>query len=203
MDAALDALSRGRIVAAATESLFALLVDTSRPDAVDRLLALKPRGAEKGMPVLLPERAAWGPLVSELPPLAERLADAFWPGCLTIALPAAREVDARLTLEHRIGVRLPGPSPAAELARRFGRPLTATSANPPGSAPATTAAAVRAAFGQRAAEGLCILVQDAPGGAPSTVVVVGRSQLRVARVGRIPCDDVIQVAGLDPARCKG
>ena len=99
MREALQALGRGRVVSAATESFFGLLADAARPDAIDRLLALKPRGADKGMPLLLPSRAAWVSLVSGLPPLAQCLADALWPGPLSIALPAASDVDERLTLD--------------------------------------------------------------------------------------------------------
>ena len=79
MREALQALGRGRVVSAAAESFYGLLADAARPDAIDRLLALKPRGADKGMPLLLPSRAAWVSLVSGLPPLAQRLADALWP----------------------------------------------------------------------------------------------------------------------------
>ena len=186
LEQALSALGRGEVVAAPSESVFGLLVDATRPDAIDRLLRLKPRGNEKGMPVLLPQRAAWSGLVLDIPERAERLADRFWPGPLTIALPAAGPVDRRLLFEGTLGVRLAGASAAAELAARFGRPLTATSANPPGAPPASVAESVRAEFTEAVIRGeLFVLDAPAPGGAPSTVVVVEPTGVRVVREGAI------------------
>ena len=116
---------------------------------------------------------AWDALVDAIPSRRAALADAFWPGGLSIALRAAPSLDARLLLDERVAVRLPGASPAAELVRAFGRPLTATSANLPGEPPATTAEAVERSFPRAVANGTLTVWRDAsPGGAPSTVVVV-------------------------------
>jgi len=185
---AVDVLAAGGVVAAATESLFGLLADATAASAIDHLEWVKPR-ADKGMPVLLPDRRAWDSLVLEIPDAARRLADAFWPGPLTIALEARSEVDRRLVLDGTIGVRWPADSPAAELARRLGRPLTATSANPSGAPPATTAEQVRRAFADAIAAGKLFVVDEpAPGGPPSTVVVVRSERVEVVREGAIPVD---------------
>lgn len=198
MNAALEQLASGGVVAAPTETLYGLLADATRADAVTHLLELKPRGREQGIPLILPSRAAWRALVAELPPLAEQLADAFWPGPLTIALRAAASVDARVTLDGYVAVRLPGASPAGALARELGRPLTATSANPPGAPPAQDAGAVRAAFADAVADGRLVVVgagagesvsEGEAGGmrqqSPSTVVRVNGSDLVVVRPGAI------------------
>ena len=203
MDRALAALRAGAVVAAATESFFGLLADATRADAIDQLFSLKPRDMGRGVPILLPGLAAWEELVASVPPLARRLADAFWPGALTLALPAATHVDARLTVEGAIAVRLAGPSPAAQLARVFGRPLTATSANLPGGPPATSALEVAAAFAGLATDRLLIMDGSSPGGAPSTVVVVGTRGYRIVREGRISARRVGEAAGLDPEQGKG
>jgi L-threonylcarbamoyladenylate synthase len=200
MREAVAALERGSVVAAATESYFGLLADATRADAIERLLALKSRGGEKGMPLILPARSVWSDLVLRIPSLAARLADACWPGPLTIVLTAHPGVDPRLTLAGRIGVRLPGPCAAADLARALGRPVTATSANLPGSPPARTAVAVQAAF---PAELVHVMAGEAPGGAPSTVVVVEGEAYWVARWGRIDAKRLAAAAGLDPSQGKG
>ena len=202
MREALDALRCGQVVAAATESSFGLLADVSLADALDRLHALKPRGFDKGMPVVLPAWTAWNELVRVVPPVAHALAEAFWPGPLTIALTAAPGIDPRLTLDGRIGVRLPGACAAADLVRAYGRPLTATSANPPGLAPATLARQVSDAFGSAVGQKLVVLDGAAPGGAPSTVVVVEEESWSVVRAGRIPAADLAKTAALDPAQRK-
>jgi L-threonylcarbamoyladenylate synthase len=194
--AALAQLAAGRVVAAATESFFGLLADIGQPSAVEALFALKPRGADKGVPVILPERAAWPALVAgALPPLAQAFADAFWPGGLSIALPAAQGVAARVALGGSLAVRLPGASPAAELARRYGRPLSATSANLPGAPPAVHSGAVAAAFAHAVAQGgLLVLAGASPGGAPSTVVSVSERDYAVARVGAVAIADLDAIA---------
>jgi L-threonylcarbamoyladenylate synthase len=202
MREALDALRRGEVVAAATESFFGLLADIARADALDRLLALKPRGLEKGMPVVLPARTAWNGLVRVVPPVATALADAFWPGPLTIALEAAPGVDTRLMLDGRVAVRLPGECIAADLARAYGRPLTATSANPPGLPPATRPEHVSDAFRAAVGRTLNVLEGTAPGGEPSTVVVVEEQSWSVVRAGRIAAAEIAAVAELDPGQRK-
>ncbi len=182
---AVEHLGRGGIVAAATETYFGLLADAASASAVDALLRLKPRGTEKGIPLILPSREIWRELVVALPAVARRLGDAFWPGPLTVALPAGSRVDPRVLLDGRVAVRLPGPCVAAELAARFGRPLTATSANLPGMPPAVTDAEVERAFPDASPDQLQILPGNAPGEQPSTVVVVDGGHLRVVRVGAI------------------
>ncbi|MEB2324653.1 MAG: L-threonylcarbamoyladenylate synthase [Sorangiineae bacterium] len=189
-------LAGGGVVAAPTETFFGLLADVTRPAAVSRLLALKPRAPSKGMPVLLPSYGAWSGLAEALPPLACELAAAFWPGPLTIALPARAGVDERLVLDRTLAVRLPGASVAAALARALGRPLSATSANLPGEAPARDAAQVRASFSHAMGEHRLLVVDGlAPGGAPSTVVTVEGARARVARVGAISLEALRAVAG--------
>jgi L-threonylcarbamoyladenylate synthase len=196
IEALLVQLAAGKVVAAATESYFGFLADIGNPVAVEALFALKPRGADKGVPTILPSRSAWPMLVAgPIPSLAQAFADALWPGGLSIALPAAANVPARVALDGSLAVRLPGPSPAAELARRFGRPLSATSANLPGAPPATHSAAVEAAFAGAVARGeLFVLPGVSPGGAPSTVVRVSEDEYAVARVGAVPTSALEKIA---------
>jgi L-threonylcarbamoyladenylate synthase len=196
LEAALAQLAAGRVVAAATESYFGLLADIENPIAVEALFALKPRGADKGVPTILPSRSAWSALVAgTIPSLAQAFADAHWPGGLSIALPAASRVAARVALDGSLAVRLPGACPAAELARRFGRALSATSANLPGAPPATRSTAVEAAFAGAVAQGvLLVLSGESPGGAPSTVVRVSEADYAVARVGAVPSSALEEIA---------
>ncbi|MCC6213855.1 MAG: Sua5/YciO/YrdC/YwlC family protein [Polyangiaceae bacterium] len=200
LEAAVAALRAGRVVAAPTESSFGLLA-TLDPAALPRLFGVKPRGHEKGVPLILPDRAAW--LEVALPPLpdARRLADRLWPGRLSIATPARPDLDPRVTLDATVAVRLPGPSLAAELARAVGRPLTATSANPPGEPPLLAAAEVRAAFARQLEAGDLVVVGDvAPGGPPSTIVVVVAPAARVVREGAVGADEVRRALLDDPER---
>jgi len=196
IDAALAQLAAGKVVAAATESFFGFLADIGNPLAVEALFALKPRGADKGVPIILPSRSAWSALVAgAIPSLAAAFADAHWPGGLSIALPAAPNVAPRVALDGSLAVRLPGASIAAEIARRFARPLSATSANLPGAPPATRSDAVAAAFEAAIARGeLLVLSGESPGGAPSTVVRVSEGDYAVARVGAVSKDSLEKIA---------
>jgi len=189
-----DALERGLVVAVATESSFGLFADATRALSLDTLLRVKPRGAEKGIPVVLPDAAAWSVLVPEVPAVAQALAGACWPGALSIALPARPETDRRLTLDGSVAVRVAGESPAAVLARAFGKPLTATSANPPGAPPALTDDEVRRALEPAIADGSLLVVPGtSPGGVPSTLLSVEGARVRAVRSGRVPLARVREV----------
>jgi len=187
MDEAVAALREGKVVAAATETFFGLLADIDDPRALDAVFAFKGRGGEKASALLLPNVEAWAELVVAIPPVAARLAEAFWPGPLTIVLPAKAGLDPRLVLDGRVGVRLPAASAAADLVRAYGKPLTATSANRTGEPPIVDASEVERVFAGKVRAGeLVVLPGRAPGGAPSTIVAVEEGALRVVREGAIP-----------------
>jgi L-threonylcarbamoyladenylate synthase len=191
---ALRVLSDGGVAAVATETFFGLLADARRSAAIDRVFLLKGRDAGKGMALLLPSREAWAPLVTDIPPLAARLADTFWPGPLTIALPARPGTDERLQMDGTIAVRWPGPSDASRLTAAFGAPLTATSANMAGKPPAARAADVETAFAHARVEGaLCVVSGHAPGGAPSTLVRVDGGRVHLLRQGQIRESELVGV----------
>jgi L-threonylcarbamoyladenylate synthase len=193
---ALAHLAAGGVVAAPTETFYGLLADATNPRAVDALLALKPRDAGKGIGLLLPNRESWISVVAHVPPLAARLADEFWPGPLTIALPAAANLDSRLTLAGSIGVRHGSSSLACALASAFGRPLTATSANPPGEPPAGLASDVEAAFPREIAQGALVVVPgSSPGGLASTVVTVSGTGAKIVRPGAVPAEALARAVG--------
>ncbi len=191
--AALAALASGRVVAVATETFFGLLADASSADAVARVFDLKGRDAGKASALLVPDAERWRGWVREVPPAAARLASAFWPGPLSIALEAAEGVDQRLVHEGRIAARVPGPSDAASLVHAFGRAVTATSANLAGQPPSVNADEVRRAFA--AADDLLLVEGQAPGGAPSTVVVFDGERWSVARHGAITESDLRRALG--------
>ncbi|HOU91414.1 MAG TPA: Sua5/YciO/YrdC/YwlC family protein [Polyangiaceae bacterium] len=139
--------------------------------------------------------ARGAPLVLEIPPLAARLARAFWPRPLTIALPPAAGVDPRLTRDEMVAVRWPAASPAADLARALGRPLTATSANLPGAPPARTGAEVRASLRTPPDLPFFVVEGAAVDGVPSTVVSIEGRRCRIVRLGAIAEADLPRVLG--------
>ena len=131
---ALDIVERGLVVALPFEYLFGLAANALDARAVDRVAAIKDRhpgnAGNKPISVILPNWGSLGLVTHNLPPLARRLAKSFWPGPLTLVVPAAQGLPRQLVSESGlIGVRLPGPCAAKILAEQSGQILTATSAN--------------------------------------------------------------------------
>jgi L-threonylcarbamoyladenylate synthase len=189
------ALAAGELVVFPTETVYGLGADAGSAAAVERLVEV--RGREPGKPilVLVADLAMAASVVTEFPPAARRLAARFWPGPLTLVLPARPELPTPLTAgTGTIGVRLPGHPDARALVAGLGRPVTAPSANPPGGEAPRTLAAARGSFGARVAayvEGGVL-----PGGA-STVAAVEGDRLRVLRAG--PIDEAALRAALEAA----
>lgn len=179
-------LRSGGVLACATETLQGLLANALDAEAVARVVTVKRRSSDP-IAVLLPDLAALS-LVSDQPlsPAARTLVDAYWPGPLTLVVPARAGLPHALAPHGTVGVRIPGPSPALELVRAFGGPLTATSCNPSGQPSARTEQEARGYF---AAQLAGFVPGDAPGGAPSTVVDVSGPELRVLRRGAVTIAD--------------
>lgn len=197
LNAALAALRAERVVVYPTETVYGLGVDATSRVALAALVDLKGRDADKGLSVLVADLEAARPLLAADPPAAARdLAQALWPGPLTLVLPAARSLSAALVgATGGVGLRCSSDALAAALARGFGRPITATSANPSGRPPATDVAAARQYFGDRVA---CYLDGGARGGgAVSTVVefLEGRAILR--RAGAVEARQLASIVPLD------
>jgi L-threonylcarbamoyladenylate synthase len=124
----------------------------------------------------------------EIPLDARRLADAFWPGPLTLVLPARGEIASELTGPDGVGVRV-SPNPIARaLSAGVGRPITATSANLSGQAPASTLDQARAGLGEKVKVYLEGGKLTAP--APSSVVAINTSGWKMVRVGAISEDQI-------------
>jgi L-threonylcarbamoyladenylate synthase len=181
---ALAALAAGEAIVYPTETFYALGVDALSSQALERLFAIK--GREPGKPVALiaADAAMAFALAREVPAAARVLAEVFWPGPLTLVLPARDGIPAALIGDDGgVGVRVSSHPLARALATAFRGPLTATSANLAGEPPAVEPAAARRALGDK----VKVLVEDGrlAGGAPSTVVAIDRSGIRVLRQGAV------------------
>lgn len=191
---AVRTLDAGGIVAFPTETVYGLCVDASNAAAVARLYAAKGRDPGRACAFLLPHREAAARHVDELPPLAARLAEAFWPGPVTLVVPGRAGED--------IGLRLPAHALARALARAAARPLLQTSANRSGEEPAADAQGVAASLGP--AVDLLLDGGPAPGGLPSTVVRCDARRLAVLRAGAVGEAEILERASrLRLAACTG
>jgi L-threonylcarbamoyladenylate synthase len=131
--AAADVLRRGGLVAYPTETFYGLGALARDAAALDRLAHAKLRPEGKPLPLLAAD-VAQVKEVALLEGLASRLAARFWPGPLTLVLPAVPGLDAAITAgAGTVAVRVPGSEVARALARRAGGAIVSTSANLSGS----------------------------------------------------------------------
>ena len=178
------ALRAGDLVAFPTDTLYALAADPFRPGALDRVFAAKGRDAAKAVSLLLADASMAVPLVSGLPAAAQALMDRFWPGPLTIIVPAAQGLpQALVSAGGGIGLRVPRGALAWTLIWASGGPLVGTSANRAGGPEPWDAMAVLRQVGQH----LALLLDGGPTslGVPSTVVDCTCQPPRVLRAGAL------------------
>ncbi len=187
-------LRDGGIVALPTETFYGLAASAGHPAALGRLSALKERPPEAPFPLLV---SGWSGsagaerlLADDLAPAqlarARSLADRFWPGPLTLVLPARAQLDAALVgAGGGVGIRWSPEPIVQQLLAALAGPITATSANRRGAPAPRTADEVAAGVG--GCIDLIVAGTAAPGGLPSTVLQVDRAGgLRVLRPGRLP-----------------
>lgn len=187
---AVEVLRAGGIVAYATDTLYGLAVDPRDDDAVGKLFRAKGRPAGMAIPLvaatLAQARAAGVFGQTEM-----RLAAAFWPGPLTLVVPAAAPL-SRLVVaaDSSVAVRVPAHPVARVLAAAFDGCITATSANPSGAA--ATALPEEVAASMAAHVDLLLDSGAAPGGLPSTIVRIGERGPALVRAGAIAWERVLE-----------
>jgi L-threonylcarbamoyladenylate synthase len=187
--AAVRILRGGGVVALPTDTVYGIAVDLSVAGGIERLFEAKRRPPDRAIMLLLAD-AGQAPGLAEWPPAAAVLADAFWPGGLTLVLLQRHGVALPTVLtggRPTIGLRVPDhPSPRA-LAAGVG-PLPVTSANVSGLPEAGTAAEILAQIG----DAIDLILDGGPsrGGPASTVVDCTESIPRILRVGAVAPEDV-------------
>ncbi len=179
------------MVAIPTDTVYGLAADPFRPQAVQKIFRLKGRPENKPILLLVESRSQAERLASSVPAVFDRLAARFWPGPLTVILPAAASVPDWITAgTGTVAIRLPGSILVRELIRAARVPLTGTSANRSGRYAAETAGQVRQQF----PSGLVFILDGGParGGLPSTLVDL-TARPRILREGAIPAADVLSI----------
>ena len=186
---AAEVLRRGGVVAYPTETFYGLGALARDHAAVERLSALKGRPAGKPLPLVAGSRAQVEE-VAELDGPAAALAEAFWPGPLTLVLPARSGLPPAISAgTGTVGVRVSGSEIARALALAAGGALVSTSANPADGPPPARPEDIDAAL--RARLDAVLDAGPAPGGSPSTVVAVDDRGARLVRAGAVPFRDVL------------
>lgn len=186
MDRAAALLQAGELVVMPTDTVYGLAARADLPDAMAKLYAVKQRDATKPVALLVADWQTASRAGARFSDAAKKLAAAFWPGALTLVLPAAGG--------EWLGLRVPDHPVALAVLRACGGALAVSSANRSGGESAQTALEAWAALAPHPA-----LVLDAGpvmGGVPSAVVRVEETQIHILRPGPIPAADLARVSGL-------
>jgi len=187
-------LRAGDLVVFPTETVYGLGANASNPAAVRKIFEVKGRPADHPVIVHLDNPRYLHRWVSDVPAAAQRLADMFWPGPLTLILPKADNVNEIVTGgQDSIGIRIPSHPMAQQLLTAFGGGIAAPSANRYGRLSPTKPEHVRDELG----DAVHVLLDggDSPIGLESTIVSCLNNEVRLLRPGFITRSQVAQVVG--------
>jgi len=207
-DRAVELLQAGELVAFPTETVYGLGADAANPEAVAKIFAAKGRPADHPLIVHLPGDAYLEQWAQDIPAKAWELAEAFWPGPLTLILKRAPGVPHAVTGgQETVGVRVPSHPVALELLRAFAQAgggrkgmcgIAAPSANRFGRISPTEAAHVHQELGEAVA--LVIDGGPCPVGIESTILDLSRDDAvpRLLRPGHVTPEQIAAVIGVMP-----
>lgn len=207
--AARQALGRGGLVVLPTDTVYGIAADAFTPEAVDALLMAKGRGRQSPPPVLIADTATLGALAAHVTDPVRAMAEAFWPGPLTIVLHANPSLSWDLgDTGGTVALRIPNHPLTLELLRETG-PLAVSSANKTGEPAANRVSEAQAMLGDEVdiyldagtadGNGLASTIVDATG------ITADGGTLRILRAGGITQDALsellpsVKVLGLDEA----
>lgn len=199
MRLARQAFGMGELIVIPTDTVYGIACDAFNPAAVRRLLDAKGRGPDAPPPVLIPGIPTLDALAESIPEEVRRLVKAFWPGALTVIVPARESLTWDLGETHgTVALRMPDNEIALELLSETG-PLAVSSANLTGQPAAMTAQEAHAALGESVSiylDGGTVGLEISPGNdAGSTIVdatglLIGK-ELRIVRHGAIPDEEIL------------
>ncbi|MGI6264853.1 MAG: L-threonylcarbamoyladenylate synthase [Acutalibacteraceae bacterium] len=198
---AAELLRRGEAVGIPTETVYGLAADATNEAAVAKIFAAKGRPQDNPLIVHVAAFEEIEPLVAAIPDTARRLADAFWPGPLTMIFPRSSRIPASVCGGlDTVGIRLPAHPVARALIRQSGRPLAAPSGNLSGRPSPTTAAHMLEDMNGR----IPAIVDGGESGVglESTVISLTEDAVRILRPGGITPDmlkSVVTTVDVDPA----
>lgn len=184
---ALTLLARGEAIAVPTDTVYGVAAAGLNSAAIGRLFAVKQRPLAQAIPLLLADPSDLDMVCQQLPAVAAVLAARHWPGGLTLVVPAATHLPARLLAGGTtVAVRVPDHAWLRGIIRALGQPLAATSANLHGGPNPATPAAVIDQLGDR----LPLIVDGGatPGDIPSTVVDATVDPPAILRQGVVAVD---------------
>ncbi len=195
------AIGQGRVVVIPTDTSYAVVADAFKASAVQALRDVRQMPAKAPLGVLLPGIPTLRALAEDPPELVTRLAGEFWPGALTLIVPAGESLAWDLgDTKGTVALRMPSNRIALELLSETG-PLVASLASPVGRPTPTTLAEVKELLGESVA--VYLAQDDVVGqGVLSTVIDATsldkqQGRLRLVREGAISPEDIYQIVPAD------
>jgi L-threonylcarbamoyladenylate synthase len=178
-------LADGQLVAIPTETFYGLAGDATNAEALKRINLVKQKPADAPILVLVATTQQARDVAGKIPDKFEVLAERFWPGPLTMVIPASPELPPQVSGGRgTVAVRVSSSPLSRKLAAALSRPITGVSANLSGQLPCREAVDVARAF----PSGVQMLLDGGPtpGGAASTVVDLSGAGPKIVRQGIIP-----------------
>ncbi len=194
LNTAADILRNGGLVGMPTETVYGLAADALNSDAVAKIFVAKGRPQDNPLIVHISEFGELERLVTEIPYDAQKLADAFWPGPLTMVLPKSDIVPEIISAGlGTVAVRMPSHEIARALIKKSGCPLAAPSANTSGKPSPTTGEHVLADMDGKI--DAVVMSDQCSVGVESTVILLASGQKRLLRPGGITLEMLTEVIG--------
>jgi L-threonylcarbamoyladenylate synthase len=195
-------LARGCVVAIPTDTFYGLAADPFNLAAVDEIYRVKGRPETRALPILVNcleqalmllrdrEEATVGQALLTIPPMNfTRLAEAFWPGALTLVMDASNRVPLKVTANTgKVALRWPKNALVEMLINEFEGPITGTSANVSGFPSCTSGEQVIKQLGARLP--LVLDAGDTGAALPSTIIELHGESWEVLREGAIPVTEI-------------
>lgn len=192
LEQAIQVLKEQNVLAIPTETVYGLAAALSSEEGIRSIFELKNRPTENPLIVHISNRDDADSLISALPPFFDELADQFWPGSLTLVVPASDAVPAVVRANlPTVGLRVPNHLLTRQLIEQVG-PVVAPSANLSGRPSSTSPEHVEADFGQDFPVldgGAC------EGGLESTIIVFQEGRWQLGRLGAVSCEELEEVLG--------
>ena len=187
---ALEILQAGGLVAFPTDTVYGVGALAFDGKAVESIYTAKDRPIEKAIPVLIGDTEDIHKAASEVPPMAGKLAERFWPGPLTLVVPKHFDLPEQVSATNTVGIRVPDHAVARRVLRTAG-PMAVTSANLSGQPSPSTAEEVFAQLNGRIA--LILDGGKTPGGVPSSVVDCTGPKPVMLRDGPVSFEEILAI----------
>jgi len=194
LEYAVGMIVSGKVVAFPTDTYYGLGADPFNLAAVSEIFRIKHRTSDRPLPLLVASIDQAADLTRDPPELFFTLAKRFWPGPLTLVVPASRQIPLKVTANTgKVGLRWPRALVATSLIEASGRPLTGTSANLSESPACSTAEEVDRQIGDL----LPLILDGGPtqGEMASTVLDLTGERVRILRPGGVPESELKEFLG--------